>query len=350
MGKLLLAARRTLPSIVVFLCWAITGVNSVCPVRCSCNTTIDAVIVDCTSQGLTNIPSPLPDNTTHLYLRDNEIDSFSGLQNYEQIIVLDLSWNKIRSIPQSRHRPELSMEILDLSYNNIRQIEAYCFTGLDNLLLLDLSGNVIDSIDGDTFIHLPSLTELRLHDNKLNIFTKSTNTLLMLETLDLSSNEIYSLHDSMLSDMDELITLSLQRNAIIFVDKNVFHSLQNLRRLDISYNPIKKLPDIIFDGMDSLEYLELSADSLDAIAEVAKTMGYTQNWFKAMINMQFVLSENSYFQDENGSFTDQKVGIRYMEKLNSISKTSSASNALLSQQQDNLFEPQRYNGIAETGP
>ncbi|XP_077998569.1 uncharacterized protein LOC144451566 [Glandiceps talaboti] len=319
-----------LPSVFIFVTLFVSATTATCPTSCTCNATSDAVVVNCQSQNLTSIPTSLPANTTHLYLRDNHITNLQNLKTYTaSLVVLDLSWNRVRDIPMGIFKPGLSdsnLVLLDLSYNSLQSIPEHSFAYLHNLKILDLSGNRIELILTKSFNDLSNIHELRLHDNKISWTNMAFTGMTTLQVLDLSTNAVFGITVNIFEDLYNLTKLSLQRNVISTVGEDAFHSLANLATVDLSYNPFTELPRTLFDELHNLEYLQMSADSLVPTATVAAKQNYENQWFEAIIRLGKTLQDNSYFRNENGNFTQQKVGIKFIENINTITTHKAVSN------------------------
>nr|UTM63736.1 Twin-TIR-TLR [Cyclina sinensis] len=71
-----------------------------CPVECSCyeRDTVKHIIVDCRNQSLSQIHSELPIAPLELWYSENNITQVTELANPENIIMLDVSFNRIEAI------------------------------------------------------------------------------------------------------------------------------------------------------------------------------------------------------------------------------------------------------------
>lgn len=109
-----------------------------CPKNCHC-TDRNGVVVQCTSRNLENIPLNLPKDT----------------------VVLLLSSNRIRHIPNGAFTDLHRLRELDLSHNAIESMEVGAFQGIsEGLRTLDLSNNHLSSLPKDTFTKLHARVRL----------------------------------------------------------------------------------------------------------------------------------------------------------------------------------------------
>ncbi|KAF6777237.1 hypothetical protein AHF37_03589 [Paragonimus kellicotti] len=115
---------------------------SKCPPSCTCES--DGVY--CSDLNLTEIPSPVPTETTQLYLERNQI-------------------SHIRS---DRLAHLTKLHTLVLSHNNIQCIHPNAFHGLRNLRVLILQGNNISAIPYGAFKELGQLNNIALGQNPLH--------------------------------------------------------------------------------------------------------------------------------------------------------------------------------------
>ncbi|XP_055874290.1 slit homolog 2 protein-like isoform X2 [Biomphalaria glabrata] len=135
-----------------------------CPPKCTCTGTI----VRCSHQQLTEIPKYIPPDTTELYLDENAITKvpydIGLLINLKR---LDISYNKIVTLPAKIFSNLTQLSTLILSYNNLQCIADSSFANMQNLRILSLHENNISTIPYGTFDSLKSLSHLALGGNPL---------------------------------------------------------------------------------------------------------------------------------------------------------------------------------------
>nr|XP_018667950.1 peroxidasin-like isoform X2 [Ciona intestinalis] len=116
--------------------------------------------------------------------------------------VLDMRFNRIRSIPASTFRRMRNLNSLLLNNNEIQSISENAFRGLSSLKYLYLYKNKIRTIHKRAFNGLVSLEQLYLHDNKIVTVPSGTfATLPKLERLLLHSNLIETLPNRLFDDL-----------------------------------------------------------------------------------------------------------------------------------------------------
>uniref|UniRef100_A0A667ZXP3 Protein scribble homolog n=1 Tax=Myripristis murdjan TaxID=586833 RepID=A0A667ZXP3_9TELE len=186
-------------------------------------------------------------NLRKLGLSDNEIQRLPPeVANFMQLVELDISRNDIPEIPES-----------------IKFCRA--------LEIADFSGNPLSRLP-DGFTQLRALAHLALNDVSLQTLPndigkyvhKSLSFLVKLEQLDLGSNELEVLPDT-LGALPNLRELWLDRNQL----SSLPPELGNLRRLvclDVSENRLEELPSEL-NGLLALTDLLLTQNLLDIVPD-----------------------------------------------------------------------------------
>uniref|UniRef100_H2ZDY5 Cell adhesion molecule-related/down-regulated by oncogenes n=1 Tax=Ciona savignyi TaxID=51511 RepID=H2ZDY5_CIOSA len=142
---------------------------------------------------------------------------------------------RLDSIP----RVPVETRILDMRFNRIRSIPSSTFHRMWNLNTLLLNNNEIQSISEDAFRGLSSLKYLYLYKNRIRtIHKRAFNGLVSLEQL--------YLHD----------------NKLVTVPSGTFATLPKLERLLLHANLIETLPNRLFDHLTSLKRLRLDGNRL----------------------------------------------------------------------------------------
>ena len=139
--------------------------------------------------------------------------------------------------------------------------------GLTSLQNLDLSGNGLRSMPPEELCHLPSLTSLDLSHNQLGSVVDlglmaSQCRLLRLENLDLSANEITTLHSHLLNAYwPQLKSLNVKNNFVRHVEAvEAARGLDkcSLDYINLSNNQINALPSGMFEKCHNLKTLDLA--------------------------------------------------------------------------------------------
>ncbi|XP_011503472.1 PREDICTED: chaoptin [Ceratosolen solmsi marchali] len=228
---------------------------------------VNIIILDLSHNKLQNISKMAFDSATYatmLQLSYNYLTALNQipLQNMTGLKILNVSHNYIQTIPRQTFPKLYELHTIDLSYNNISDIYNTIFQTLFNLRMLNLSHNSLNKIKPSTFGSLPTLLDLDLSYNKLNdISRESLIKLLSCRTLSLKHNELKKIFLIPIS----LGYLDISENLLHEIpNMNVWPSMNALLSLDLSYN---RLSDNLFHGsfenLLSLRILKLQANNIN---------------------------------------------------------------------------------------
>ncbi|KAK2715740.1 toll-like receptor 6 [Artemia franciscana] len=145
-----------------------------CPSGCRCyhDAAWGTNLVDCSSSKLSDIPSRVPMDVTHLRLDGNPLidlgsHSFIGRKN---------------------------LQILHINNSDIAHIQNRTFYGIPNVVILHMEYNLLVELDGGEFEPLQALKELYLQNNLLEFIPAQTfDYLKSLKILNLSGNKLKTL-------------------------------------------------------------------------------------------------------------------------------------------------------------
>uniref|UniRef100_A0A8W7P5S9 Disease resistance R13L4/SHOC-2-like LRR domain-containing protein n=1 Tax=Anopheles coluzzii TaxID=1518534 RepID=A0A8W7P5S9_ANOCL len=195
-----------------------------------------------------------------LGLSDNDIIKIpSDIQNFVNLVELDVSRNEIGDIPEDIKHLR-SLQIADFSSNPISRLPAG-FTQLRNLTVLGLNDMSLISLPQD-FGCLSKLVSLELRENLLKNLPESISQLTKLERLDLGDNEIDEL-PSHVGYLPSLQELWLDHNQLLRLPPEI-GLLKKLVCLDVSENRLEELPEEI-GGLECLTDLHLSQNLLETL-------------------------------------------------------------------------------------
>ncbi|KAK0135820.1 Oligodendrocyte-myelin glycoprotein [Merluccius polli] len=206
--------------------WAL----SICPAMCFCNQ--GHKVVDCSSRGLTKIPSSLQHNIRSLNLSFNSLQDIDGqFSHYAHLRTLDLSFNKLECLPRSLPR---SLWDIRASGNHLQSLDKNDTAYHWNLRVLDLSNNELERV---VFINntLPSLRSLNLSYNRF--WTVPTNMPHNLETIDLSHNYLVQILHGSLDRLPKLTQFYLHGNRFSWLPEDIFGKLMGLKVITLGDNP-----------------------------------------------------------------------------------------------------------------
>ncbi|KAL6234096.1 hypothetical protein BDW75DRAFT_213210 [Aspergillus navahoensis] len=210
------------------------------------------------------LPSILGETLQELDLYDNLISHLKGLDDFQNLTSLDLSFNKLKHIKNISHL--IKLKDLYFVQNRISKIEG--LEGLTEIKNLELGANRIREIEN--LETLSALEELWLGKNKITEL-KNLDALSNLRILSIQSNRLTSLNG--LSSLKKLEELYVSHNAI--TDLAGLESNTALRVLDFSNNQVSKLEHL--SHLEELEELWASNNQLSSFNEVERELKDKEN-------------------------------------------------------------------------
>ncbi|CAL6063051.1 leucine-rich_repeat-containing protein [Hexamita inflata] len=198
-------------------------------------------------------------NIKVLHANNCGLQSIDGIQNWNQLLELNLDGNKLASVAQLENLTQLKVLNLGLrpfysSQNRIQNVEA--LRGLVNLTTLWLDSNQIENVE--PLRGLVNLTYLYLQSNKIEN-VEPLRGLVNLTYLYLQNNQIQNVEP--LRGLVNLTYLYLQNNQIQNVEP--LRELVNLTNLDLSSNPSLNLDSV--RGLVNLTTLWLNSNQIENV-------------------------------------------------------------------------------------
>ncbi|XP_004572578.1 uncharacterized protein LOC101477456 isoform X2 [Maylandia zebra] len=237
--------------------------SKLCPHKCICYEHAD--LVDCRDRGFEHVPRGLPHGTWLLELGRNNLSvigtqAFKGLWSLRVLVLtnsqieeiqpqaffslsflekLDLSWNKLKTLPVDFSSSLPALKELRLEHNILHYLSGYSLEFLDNMEKLDLSYNKLVSVGPGVFRGLSRLRQLYLHNNKLTVVQHGSLDMLPgLEVLQLSNNNISQIDTDALAPLYSLAVLDLEGNNLHNLKFKTFISLHTTAtHIQLSGNP-----------------------------------------------------------------------------------------------------------------
>ncbi|NXQ64447.1 TLR7 protein, partial [Anthoscopus minutus] len=240
-------------------------------------------ILSLKSNNLTQIPSNLPSTLKELYIYNNMIQEIqeqdlSGLLNLE---ILDLSGN----CPRCYNAPYPCIPCPKSSI----QIHSKAFDSLENLRILRLHSNSLRSIPSSWFKNIKNLQDLDLSQNFLMKEIGDAQFLTFIPSLvqlDLSFNfemKVYSPFltlSNTFSSLSNLETLRLKGYVFKELREQDLHpllSLRNLTMLDLGTNFIKVANLTMFHKFPTLNFIDLSVNKISPASGESNFYGFCSN-------------------------------------------------------------------------
>ncbi|XP_059616261.1 chaoptin [Phlebotomus argentipes] len=208
-----------------------------------------------------------------LLLRNNKITmlnygSFNGLESIKEI---SLSFNDIHYVhPSAFVNISKTLKILELSFGIYREdIPLEALNPLTELMWLGLDNNNLKLIPDDSLISLKELTFINIAYNRITvlprtIFVPEIHKNLM--DVDASYNVIERLFTNTFDELIMLQFVNLASNNIRHLERHCFHNLPFLTYIDLSYNNLRNVTEAAFAFLPNLLALDLMFNSLTSFS------------------------------------------------------------------------------------
>ena len=197
------------------------------------------------------------------------VEAFTFSGSFDNIKLLDLSFNKLKRLEANTFVGLRNLEILGLNNNQLSRLDPNAFDGLVRLQRLYLNRNELTHLTSDQFGQLSNLVELNLAQNKIKSIESadSFRHLVGLKCLSMKSNRL-SGHVSMslfehLKSVNELDLSNNQLESIDFLMRN--NNLCNLSSLNLSHNQLMEIKSTKDSAacLSSLLKLNLASNQLN---------------------------------------------------------------------------------------
>nr|ABB59086.1 variable lymphocyte receptor A [Eptatretus stoutii] len=156
---------------------------------CTCND--QTKNVDCSSKGLTAIPSNIPVETTELRLNFNSLSKLSpkAFHHLSKLTYLSLGENQLQALPAGVFDQLVELDRLELGRNQLKSLPSKIFDSLTKLTLLRLQYNKLQSLPEGVFDKLAELKTLHLLNNQLQSVPRGTfDSLSSISSIELLGN------------------------------------------------------------------------------------------------------------------------------------------------------------------
>lgn len=281
-----------------------------------------------------------------LNLSRNSLELFQSARSAQpyKLLSLDLSQNKMAHFPLLPQNNVL--EHLDVSRNRIQSAnatdgpETRSKAVLTRLRFLDLSYNQLRSLPESFFYCMLSLKVLKVSNNCIGSFSVTAEPVLKsLELMDLSYNSLQSLTfgKNTLGSLEQLL---LQGNHLATVDHQIFQGLPNLKHLQLQQNHLEVCGPgheepagcVSFASIPSLKLLNLSENHLRTLPAEA---------FAATPLSSLDLSQNPGLEVDERALSGLEASLlRLQLRENNISRLNAALSSLRGLKQVDLSSNQ----------
>lgn len=207
---------------------------------------------------------------------------------HETLQHLDLSYNKLTSLPSNVLRHCARLKYVNVSHNRLTTLCALP----SSVVVLDVGFNALETLPSDLMLPSPMLVEFRAGENKLHKLPASFAQMRLLNLLDVRGNKLDAA-------AMETITRACPELRDVDVSQNEIHALphdlgllRKLRRLDAHENWITALPASI-TALTELAELHLRMNRIKDLSSV-------RNW-QCLRSLRVVdLSENKLAELPSG--------------------------------------------------
>lgn len=209
----------------------------------------------------------LPRFVKYLYVDHNPIKSICGIEQYQQLIHLELNTCEIKVVPEEIGLL-VGLKTLLLDENSIEYLpDSFC--NLKNLEKLSLHSNKLIRLP-EQFGNFESLTWLSLHFNKLEFLPESFGNLKQLQRLSLHQNLLKVLPKNF-EKLVNIRVLSLFRNLLTEIPKEVYMNLTKCKKLSLQQNRLTTIPsEIIY--LRLLDELWIYGNEIDTLPDSMNKM------------------------------------------------------------------------------
>lgn len=232
------------------LCGNDTELNCRCKQVTDEKTLFPVTEADCSGLNIDTFPSTVDQNINYLSLSVNDIEELDPkLQKVvsNDLQVLDLSYNKIRTINDEFFLNVYNLRELDLSHNLITSLgDGSIFQNLNNLEKLDLSFNELKTLPNLVFMKLSKLQFIDMSYNYLGEYLTGSQDVLT-HTLGLNVN---------------ITSLSLNGLNISQFHNSYFDEFEYMTHLSLADNSLENVPTLPY----SVEYLDLSGNNFTNVS------------------------------------------------------------------------------------
>lgn len=212
-----------------------------CPDRCKCQ----HQIYDCSLRSLENAPNV--DNAREINLSSNKIKTIPSnwLENSTNIEKLYLDNNILKTIDQQSFNGTNRLKLLNLSYNAIEELIIINYSyPLPSLISLDLSNNQLIKIPKNLVNFAPNLELLYLSMNQIKTlyFDISYLNMKSLTYLDISNNIIKNINENDVSYLNnsKIRTLKMKNCNILTINPNFLNNFNFIKNLYLNNNSINE--------------------------------------------------------------------------------------------------------------
>ncbi|XP_033105242.1 slit homolog 1 protein-like [Anneissia japonica] len=298
-----LSATKTNQFLLTFL-FLVTTVPQIvtassCPLFCSCEHNIsesnEVTSVDCQQHSLRFIPVEFPKDTSNILLKRNLISTivYGQFSDLENLILIDISYNKIISINEGAFVGLSRLETIDLSENKLHVLPYGMVKNCTNIRTININRNRIRTFS-NMLSNSTHLERLYLRQNELSILTDDAFAKLYhLKLLDLRQNKLTEFSFQGVRFPDSIEELQLGSNLLSTAANLRLQNAKNLIVLGLEINFIQDANEIAFEHMTRLQFVNFSSNLLTRVTHTVlscrsiKILDFSDNRISTLQNTSF---------------------------------------------------------------
>jgi hypothetical protein len=241
-------------------------------------------------------------------------------------IKLDLSNREIVNLTTNRMQTEL--QTIGINLNNKKKVS-----------VLILNDNNLSSIGPRNFKNLENLKSLSIERNDImEIEDGALAYLKNLNFLNFADNNITNISENLLSKLEKLEELNLSGNKNITIDESAFDSLKSLKVMQLNRNYFKMIQPAWFEKLNRLEELYLNKNGITEVSEKTFAGLVNLKWLEMEGNKIFyldvVIFENNIHLEKLKFADNSLMIIKNIGKLKTTSQIDLTENICI----DGKFE------------
>ena len=246
-----------------------------------------------------------------LHAQHNSLNiiSLSALNEIKELWYADFSSNDIKDLDVSEKMNLSHVQTLNLSHNMLTDLTEQQWLSLLDVELLNLSFNRLTDIPSASSHNNMTVAQHHLHNNVTlssassqvngasSLYMNETYSLLYsidentdsknknIQTLDLSHNNLQTVHNLGFQHLHRLTELRLDANNLTVLLPTWFEDLYKLEKLNLNANPITFIPQRAFVYCSEMLYLTIS--------HMPNMMHFHFDAFVGLNNLQYLVVSNN---------------------------------------------------------
>ena len=195
-------------------------------------------------------------------LKRKDPQAIGGVQVERGLYIrqLRLDYNNIQDL--SYHEFRGFLHVLRLKGNGLKKVGPSCFKRLEGIQMIDMSRNKLVSLPESLFRGLTSLRTVLLGKNNISFIKPNLyQGLNNIKRIYLDHNNLSSIPTGLFNSLNTLEVLRLDSNKITSLEESLFPRSSALRQLFLQNNSLSSIPSWIF-RLRKIEVIDLSSNGL----------------------------------------------------------------------------------------